>query len=256
FAMIIRRFDADLLLIAQVDHAALAGRIMAAWRVDGFPGRPTRARVLEATSRHDLGWQIVDAAPSVDPETGTPYEFVNAPLDVRQGVWVRALEQLAPQDSYVAALVAQHALAVYRRFASTPGWEAFFPGIERRRDDLLAAHGMSLDTLLTDYVFVGMGDLWSLVFCSGWQEPYVRDGYRAMLHDSTIPRERADAGVVHGGRLEITPDPFEGAALPLDVPAWRVPARRYTSDADLRETVARAPIVHLTGVAGAAASIS
>jgi hypothetical protein len=137
---------------------------------------------------------------------------------------------------------------VYRRFAPTPGWEAFFPGMERRRDDLLATQGLGLDTFLEDYAFVGMGDLWSLVFCTGWQEPYSMGSYRAILHDS-IPREQADPGIVHGGWVEITPDPFDGAAVPLDVAAWRVSARRYASDADLRDTVARAPIVHLTGVA-------
>ena len=73
--------------------------------------------------------------------------------------------------------------------------------------------------------------------------------YRAVLHDSAIPREPAEADTVHGGWLEVTPDPFGGAVVPLDVPAWRIPARRYASDADLRDTVARAPTVRLTGVA-------
>jgi Protein of unknown function (DUF3891) len=249
--MIIRRVDADLLLIAQDDHAALAGQIMAAWRAGGLPEHERRDRVLEATGRHDLGWRSVDAAPSIHPESGTPYEFLNAPLEVRQGVWSRALTELAPQDPYVAALVAHHATAVYRRFASTSGWEAFFPELTRRRDDLLATAGLSVDILLEDYTFVGMGDLWSLVFCNGWQEPHEREGYRAVLHDTT-PRQHADAGVVHGGWLEITPDPFDGEAVPLAVPAWRVPSRRYSSDGDLRDTVARAPTVQLMGVAACA----
>ena len=49
--------------------------------------------------------------------------------------------------------------------------------------------------------------------------------------------------------LKITPDPFAGNVVALDVTARRVPARRYTSDGDLRETLARAAIVRLTGVA-------
>lgn len=249
--MIIRRLDADLLLIAQDDHAALAGRIMAAWRAGGLPEHGRRDRVLEATGRHDLGWRSVDAAPSIDPESGTPYEFLNAPLEVRQGVWSRALAVLAPEDPFVAALVAHHATAVYRRFVPAPGWEGFFPGMTRRRDELLATAGLSIDILLEDYTFVGMGDLWSLVFCNGWHEPHDREGYRAVLHN-TIERERPDAGVVHGGWLEITPDPFDGAAVPLAVPARRVPSRRYSSDADLRDAAARAPAVQLTGVAAGA----
>ncbi len=250
--MIIRRFEDDLLLIAQVDHAALAARIMTAWRADGFPERPTRARVLEATDRHDLGWQIVDAAPSIDPETGRPYDFVGAPLDVRQGVWPRAVDQLASQDPYIAALVAHHAATVYRRFLQTPGWEAFFPNMERRRDDLLATQAVGRDTFLRDYAIVAVGDLCSLVFCNTSQGPQAREGYRVTLHERVIPREQADTSIIDGGWLEITPDPFEGATVRLDVPGWRVPARRYASDADLRDSVAQAPIVHLTGVAAGA----
>lgn len=175
--------------------------------------------------------------------------MVGAPLHLRQGAWPRALDRLAPRDAYVAALVAQHALTVYRRFALAPEWEEFFPAMERRRDDLLATGEPGLDTFLQDYAIVGMGDRWSLVFCYGWPEPNLMAGYRAKLHGGALAREQTGAGTVDGGWLEITPDPFEGAAVPLDVPAWCVPARRYASDADLRDTMAHAPIVHLTGVA-------
>jgi hypothetical protein len=230
--MIVRPFGSDLLLIAQTDHAALAARIMTAWRADGFPDRAARERVLEATRQHDVGWETVDAVPRVDPETGRPYDVVGAPLDLRQGAWPRALDRLAPRDAYVAALVAQHALTVYRRFALTPEWEEFFPAMERRRDDLLATGGPGLDTFLQDYAIVGMGDRWSLVFCYGWREPNSMAGYRAALHGGAVTREHNGAGIVDGGWLEITPDPFEGAAVPLDVPAWLRPACAEAAQGD------------------------
>ncbi len=256
--MIIRRVGTDLLLIAQDDHAALAGRIMTAWRADGLPTHPRRDRVLQATAEHDFGWQPVDAAPSIDPTTGTPYEFVTAPLEIRQGVWTHALDHLAPQDPYVAALVAHHARAVYRRYESTPGWETFFSSMDRRRDDLLAIEGLPLDTLLQDYPCVGMGDLWSLVFCTGSGEPCDREHYHAALHTGgswesavtdAIPQDQADGSTVNGGWLEITPDPFDGEAVPFAVSAIRVPDRRYASDQDLRDTIAHAPTARLAGVA-------
>ena len=37
-----------LLCLTQPDHAALAGRLADAWAADGFPGRRTRDRVIEA----------------------------------------------------------------------------------------------------------------------------------------------------------------------------------------------------------------
>jgi hypothetical protein len=239
--MIVQRLDSSLLLITQADHAALAERIMTAWRADGFPGRPTRSRVLEAIRLHDIGWQNADAAPLILPTSAMPCDVIQAPLDQRQGVWPHALDQLAPRDPYIAALVAHHAWTVYRRFASTPEWMSFFAEMERRRDDYLATVDIDRDRFLEDYAIVGMGDRWSLIFCFGWQEPNPMGAFRAQLHPG--------AGSVDGGWLEITPDPFDGAAVPLDVQARSVPARRYESDDDLRDTLSRAPIVHLTGVA-------
>src|SRR5690349_3605110 len=115
--MIVRRHGGDLLLITQVDHAMLAGRIMSAWRAGGLPGLSTRARILDATARHDIGWLTVDAAPTIDPPSGAPHDFLNGPLPLRQGVWPRALDLLAADDRYVAALVAHHARTVYGRYA-------------------------------------------------------------------------------------------------------------------------------------------
>lgn len=270
--MIVRRHGTDLLLVTQPDHAALSGRLMTAWRAHGFLDRASRARVLEATRRHDLGWETLDAAPTVDLESGEPHAFTNAPLDARRGLWFRAIDTLAPEDPYVAALVAQHALTVYRRFAPTPGWETFFPQLEQRRDDLFAsladsAEAPALDLFLQDYVIVGLGDLFSLIFCNGWTDPYLQEDYRAILHtDARHGQPTASAGpdagasldrdaaeeIVPGGRLTIAPDPFDGAEVPLEVPARRIPARRYVSDADLRETLARAPVVRLTGTAAGA----
>jgi hypothetical protein len=243
------------LLITQVDHAALAGRIMSAWRADRLPDRSSRARVLDATARHDIGWLTVDAAPTIEPESGAPHDFLNAPLALRQGVWPRALDLLAAEDRYVAALVAHHARTVYNRYAGAPGWSEFFGEMEQRRDQLLARDGIAFDVLLDDYKFVGMGDLWSLMYCNGWHEPQAREGYTARLHlprQPPVPSEVEGSGAtVDGGCLEITPDPFGGVAVPFDVPARCVPARRYASDADLRAEVARAPVVRLAGVAAA-----
>jgi hypothetical protein len=260
--MIVRRDGSDWLLITQPDHAALAGRIMSAWRGDGFPDRPTRARVLDATARHDIGWTAEDAAPGVNPD-GDPYDFVSAPLDVRQRLWPRALDLLAADDLYVAALVAQHAITVYRRYSSDPAWRGFFTLLEQRRDDLFADSAerapaasvaasaatagaaphtqpapASFSTFLLDYTIVGLGDMFSLIFCNGWREPYLIEGYHAILRDD---------------RLTIAPDPFEGATVALDVAARRIPVRPYASDQDLRDTLAQAPTVRLSGLATGAA---
>jgi hypothetical protein len=235
--MILRRDGPDWLYINQVDHSRLAGRLMAAWQADGFPTRPTRAQVLRATSEHDLGWQIPDAAPRVSGE-GQPLDFMTVPLDLKQPPFGRAVESLAAEDPYVAALVAQHAVTVYRRYARDPDWRTFFTPLESRRDDLLGLAAPSgFDSFLLDYTIVALGDLFSLVFCNGWQDPYLMEGYQAILRDD---------------RVTIAPDPFAGATVALEVVARRIPARTYASDYDLRDTLARAVPERLTGMASGA----
>lgn len=246
--MIVRHDGDGLLCISQPDHAALAATLMAAWRADGFPDRPTRDRVLTATRQHDLGWTEEDAVPRLNPDTGAPYDFVSAPVEVRQRLWPRAVDRLAAEDPYVAALVAQHALTVYRRFQRDPAWRGFFPALEARRDDLFAdlmarpaAAGAGaagtpanadLTSFLQDYTIVGLGDLLSLVFCNAWPEPYLMEGYRAILRDDC---------------LTVAPDPFEGATVDLSVPARRLPAQRYGSQEALAEAWANSTVVTLFG---------
>jgi hypothetical protein len=236
--MIVRHDSADLVCITQPDHAALAGRLIEAWCADGFPTRPTRARVVRATSLHDTGWEDIDAAPQVDLDTGAPFDFLSAPVDLRQSLWPRAVTTLAQDDPYIAALVAQHALTVYRRHQHDPVWRSFFPRLERLRDDLYDEARQRatapLTSFLQDYSLVGIGDLCSLVFCNGWTEPHLIEGYQAILRGSV---------------LTIAPDPFGGLAVPFDVRARRLPARRYRSDTELQDAWAAATPVTLTGLA-------
>jgi hypothetical protein len=236
--MIVRHTEGRLLCLSQPDHALLAGRLAEAWAADGFPNRRTRDRVIEAVRRHDIGWTAEDRAPRFDAETHGPHGFVTAPVEIRQGAFLRGVEELAPADGYVAALVAQHGLTVYRRFQHDPAWAAFFPALERRRDDLcadvLADPGAAPFTFLQDYTVLGLCDLFSLVFCNGWREPHLREGYEAVLE---------------GDRLVVTPDPFGGVVVDLEVPARALPQRPYWSQDDLDEAWAAAEPTRVTGCA-------
>ena len=227
--------------MAQSDHAALAARIMRAWTTGTLPTRPTREAVLFATAHHDIGWDAEDAAPSVDPSSGRPWDFISIPVARRHAVWHRALAALAPRSTYAAALVAQHALTAYRRFQHDPEWTAFFSAMEQARDHWYGAEtrpdGSSGGTLdpqgtdrlqfLSDYGTLRLGDVASLVICNGWTGPHEQEATHLRLEGDT---------------LVITPDPFGGRVIDLDVPARRIAARRYVSDDDLRAAWAAAPI--------------
>jgi hypothetical protein len=253
--MIIRDAGADLLLIAQADHAAVARRVMAGWMSDGLPSRLTREAVLHATAEHDVGWMEEDEAPSVDPDTGRPYDFISLPAPRRQALWPRAVATLAATSTYTAALVAQHALTIYRRSRHDPAWAAFFAQLEEARDRWFTtdvrpdgSSGGPLDppvhvrlTFLQDYTALRLGDLLSLTYCNGWTSAVELEGYSVWLEDHD---------------LRVSPDPFEGRSIPIEVTARRIPARRYQSDADLREAIAASRTETLAGLVSGAAPAS
>lgn len=205
--MIIRPSGASQLLITQPDHAMLAAHIMRHWMADGLPASPRRALILAAIEEHDNGWREVDASPLVHPDTGEVLDFMTAPDSVKRGVWPRAVGRLAGTP-YVAALVAHHAVHVYRRYRTHPDWVSFFAEMEVTRDRQLSAGGSVLfEEFLRDYIFLRIGDLLSLMFCNAWSEPQAQDdmlGYTARLD---------------GSRLLISPDPFDGRSVALEVAA-------------------------------------
>jgi Protein of unknown function (DUF3891) len=227
--MIVRDDGSNFLLITQPDHARLARDIVAAIRTEPALDGAQRETVLFATLEHDNGWIEVDAEPTIDPDTGRPCDFINGPARVKHDLWPRGIRRAAHIDRRAGALIAQHAVTVYSYRAAEPEWQSFFGPITAMREDLLrqlaADTGPAREAFEREYRCVRLGDSFSLQFCNGWTTSQETFGYHAELR---------------GHSLHITPDPFAGATVPLRVMVRRIPARRYTSDADLRAALAEA----------------
>lgn len=236
--MIIHPNGATLLLITQPDHAALAARIMRRWRDDDLEHSPRRDDILFAVEHHDDGWLDVDLVPLVDATSGALLDFIAAPNPVRRGVWPRGVGRLADAP-YAAALVAQHALHIYRRYRDDASWTSFFDEMETLRSQHLRnAAPATLDELLRDYRWLRTGDILSLAFCNGWTD---------VQHD-----ERGGTARLTDNRLVVTPDPFGGASVPLAVAAREMPAAPFASAENAAAAYARAPAATLSGVAAGA----
>ncbi|MGH7647341.1 MAG: DUF3891 family protein [Gemmatimonadaceae bacterium] len=236
--MIIHPNGATLLLITQPDHAALAARIMRRWRDEELEQSPRHDDILFAVEHHDDGWLDVDRAPLVDATSGVLLDFISSPDPVRRGVWPRGVSHLADRP-YAAALVAQHALHIYRRYRDDAAWASFFSEMETlRARHLHAAQPATLDELLRDYRWVRTGDLLSLAFCNGWTD---------VQHD-----ERGGTARLAGDRLVLTPDPFAGVSVPLAVATREMSAAPFASAGDAAAAYARAPAATLSGVAAGA----
>jgi hypothetical protein len=234
--MIIRPSAGSQLFITQPDHATLAAAIMSAWRADELDTHPRRDVILRAVRDHDDGWLEEDGATLVDDE-GRPLDFMSAPVAVKHRIWPRAVARVGRRDRYEAALIAQHALTVHAQHRAEKTWRPFFDGLEAARDRMLG--GPAGDLFERDYRFVRVGDLLSLVFCNGWTDPHdLPGGGRTRLRGAT---------------LEVSPDPFAGAHVPLHIVARRMAARTYASATELRAALESVPLETLEGLAVGAA---
>ena len=217
--MIVNDVVRPALLITQPDHAALAATIMRGWQSGGLPESPRHVAVMLAIQAHDNGWQEVDTEPCLDPATGRVLDFVHVPEDVRHAVWRRGVARLGGEP-YAAALVAQHALHVYRRMRQQPGWRQFFVDMTAARDQHLSASHETIETLQREYAFLRLADLASLQFCGVDTSGQAQEmGYDIRLE---------------GARLIVSPDPYLGATIPLEVTGRELDLGSWASSADTR----------------------
>ena len=228
--MIVRHTGQTLQLITQPDHAHLAGAIMQ--HAAALAAHPRRHSILLAVAEHDNGWTEADAAPLIDPASGTPADFISAPVGVRQGVWPRGVARLA-DDPWAAALVAEHAMAIFERYRNDAGWTEFFLEMESLQRTMLDASGSSMDDLIADYQFVGLGDVISLTFCNGWTDVQQFEMWSIRLS---------------GSRVFVRPDPFGGIAIPIAIEARELRRSLFDTDTDLRDALAAAQMARVHGV--------
>jgi hypothetical protein len=230
--VIIRTDLSPPLFITQPDHASLSATIMRGWKSGGLPESERHVAIMLAIQAHDNGWQEVDAEPCLDPGSGRVLDFVNVPEDVRHAVWRRGVARLA-YEPYAAALVAQHAVHIYRRMRQQPGWRQFFVDMTALRDQHLMAAHQTIETLQREYAFLRLADLASLTFCGVDTNGQAHEmGYDIRLE---------------GPRLIIAPDPFDGAAFAIEI-AGRELAASFASVADARAAWQAAPRRTVSGV--------
>ncbi|HVS02886.1 MAG TPA: DUF3891 family protein [Thermoanaerobaculia bacterium] len=226
--MIVSGMGATLRLVTQPDHARLAAELLALWRLPKLVDHPRRAGLLVAVREHDNGWREADAAPRVDPASGAPCSFLDAPDEVRREVWRRGSRRYAASDPYVALLITRHALELLGDRRGEEAWQPLLAELDERHDELCERCELAEVEVAADYRWLAVGDLLSLTACSGGPESRSRHEYRAQLVDAT---------------LHLAPFPLAGTTT-FSIPCRRIPARRYRGDADLGGELAAARWQH------------
>jgi hypothetical protein len=111
---------AQWILISQIEHARLAGKLAEHWGANGFAPLAPRDELLWAVYHHDDGWREWEQTPEVDPQHGRPRTFTEMELGDSLVIWSASIETARRAGELQAALVAGHFCALARRIA---GWK-------------------------------------------------------------------------------------------------------------------------------------
>lgn len=269
--MIRRSVGDDFLLIAQMDHAALAGELALHFGNAKFARAMPLQPVLTAVAMHDQGWPLHDDDPTLNPR-GLPLDVFEVPRALALLVWEASAARAAVVDPYAGLLVSLHSLALSIHAASSPIHKDEKFDVRKMQDqfavnkfqhreverqeqlrrqlglntNLPLNHGLAEphasaedDRIRFDFRLLQAMDLISLCLCCT-HPPQLESNevLRSPAGETVTLRFRVNAQ----GALRVDPWPFDRDQIQLRVPCRRLPGRGYQSAEEFREVYRAAAV--------------
>jgi hypothetical protein len=252
--MIVRQLEDEWIVIEQAEHARHAGQLAEAWAAGHLAGGALSPGLITATQLHDIGWTEPDSLPRVDPDTGGPLHFTKVRDDRHADFYTAGIRRVAEADAYAGYLVSLHATGIYSgRFGwnglRSIAWDSVGERGKRLLDDQAAFRSqlavrvaeqrsgvLEFERVCRDYMLLQTFDYLSLFVCAGLEStgcgpvPEGSHGWR----DLRLTRTGTFGAAVD-------PFPFPGARIELEVACRRLPAGRFSGDAELRQSLATTP---------------
>lgn len=263
--MIVQDQGDQLLLIRQTDHAFLAGFLAKEWGNEEFARPEPFASFCLAAAEHDNGWTEEEMQPGIDARTRLPYSFMSIPTKEHIELYQRGIERLVKADHYAGLLVAMHAAMLYDKARATmPGYSAKYVKSDeaqlaadfvqrlklqqlRLKVDLRTQPEMKEfvedSALKANFERLEALDRMSLYFCTTPRENSLIEG---VPKDNTGGEADLELRAEGADVVTLTPYPFRREMLDLSVMARRIPKRVYSSNEDLRMTLAGAKYFAMT----------
>jgi hypothetical protein len=243
--MIRREESGRWILISQIDHAHLSGRLAEHWGAGGVAPLVARDELLWAISHHDDGWRRWEQSPDIEPKFVRPRSFMEMELAVSLDIWAQSIAAAAQHGPLAGYTVAGHFCALLRRFGSSARIE---PRADADADRFLATYESLLDGCLRAWQGRSPGentperahlalsqlqmfDSLSLWFCC--EEASQSNEFQTPAGPvvTLAPQKRPGRDEPH--RVLLSPWPFTVERLNLEVPGRAIPARRYENRTEL-----------------------
>jgi hypothetical protein len=262
--IVVRRSDQTLELITQLGHAAVAGALAERWGAGRFAAPRFQNALVIAAHHHDDGWVELESEPYFNLGAGRPAHFTEVPLTDSVGPYGRGVESVYARDPLAGALCSMH----WSGF-STSRWGAggdrqnadplaqqviagaearWMPALREawgnrgRRSAFDAGVWFAYELLqAVDLLSLGLGLLDTDAPGDGGEPATVsstlarvEQGGQARLIDCVPLRVGGEVvtltlAPLGSGRVSLDPYPLSGGELALEIPARRIPDRRYES---------------------------
>ena len=252
-------------LVTHPDHAHLAGEFAAAWGNTLFAAPEPRTHVLRGIYRHDDGWLIRDAAPTITREgkpaafstelVGKYSAFEEINLEDYLAVRRNAVLAMSEEDAFAAILISMHThnLLSERADRNTirpeqlPLLDKFLAQqlnlqgeLRQRLLDTTAFPSKQLDdALLENFRLLQATDNLSLLGCVDF------DRRATLLHPlRTLQGAAQEVKVerVSERSYVLSPYPLREAEMRFALRARFVPGNRFESSSELADKLSKAPM--------------
>lgn len=263
--MIRRRHEGDILLIAQHDHALLAGELASHVGNDQFAPPNPYEQTVTGVRLHDCGWPTHDDSPTIN-DKGEPLDVFESPRDIAIKAWITSAERAAEKDAYAGLLTSLHVLALSVMALDSSmaheSWSLDDPGarfaivkFQHRQIEFQETLRQRLglrtdkptatkqpkeslqrgeDQLRSNFRLLQVMDMLSLGLCctkppvEQTMELHIKpgsDGHKLAMHRA-------------GNDLHVAPWPFDEKEIELQIPVCRIPDKTYANDADFQHAFA------------------
>jgi uncharacterized protein DUF3891 len=223
--MLLRSDDDGMLAIGQASHAWVSGQLARAWGNAQFGAVEPWEEVCLGAEQHDVGMAAWDLEPTLNPDTGLPYSFIEMPIETHLELWSAGPRRLLRQSRYAALLTSMHGVRLYEMRdlerlppAQAGAIRAFMHSQRAFQQDLVAtlaadpatAGAAQPELIARNSQLIWTWDFLSLALCLDWAP--------CTAHDvpTASDEEPVELHVLPGGeprQVELDPWPFTPTAL-------------------------------------------
>jgi hypothetical protein len=240
-----------LICIAQHNHAWLSGQFAQAWGNDDFGQFFPPEDVCLGAQQHDVGWLAWEQAPTLNPQTGYPHNFLELSTKLHIDIWSRARELALPLGEYVALLVSLHGTGLYERFRSWQNSKTSAPIVENflkseysfqeqmiatLQKDAYYAPYVTLEVIKRNRQLMATWDALSIIVCQGFVEQEQITQVPTIDGETTLKLTLKENKDNYHQVVALSPWPFQDSEVQMEYEG-RLLQQTFTNEKAMQEAL-------------------